>query len=346
MKTDERSEMAELDADTPFEAYVAQRGDAPSRGVRTMRIGELPPGDVLIRVRWSSINYKDGLAVRPDGRVARIDPIVPGIDLAGTVVASDAEGLGPGTEVLAHGYEIGVARHGGYAEYARVPADQVVPLPAGLGAREAMAIGTAGFTAALAVTRLEETGLTAAAGPVLVTGATGGVGRVAIDILAARGYEPWAATAKVDASGDLEALGAARILDRSEITAPGKPLESQRWAAAIDSVGGPTLPYILRTLRYGGAVAACGNAGGTTLETTVFPFILRAVRLVGIDSVEVPIEERRALWGRLSDELRPRHLALGLRSVGLHELDPALDAIYAGEARGRWVVDVGGRGLN
>jgi acrylyl-CoA reductase (NADPH) len=334
--------MAELEPDTPFEAYVAERGENPRRGVRTMRLSDLPAGEALIRVAWSSVNYKDGLAVRPDGRVARIDPIIPGIDLAGTVVSADVDGLAPGAAVLAHGYEIGVARHGGYAEYARVPSEQVVPLPAGLGAREAMAIGTAGFTAALAIARLEDLGLSAGAGPVLVTGATGGVGRIAIDILAARGYEVWAATGKAAASSDLQTLGATGVLSRDEITAPGKALESQRWAAAIDSVGGPALPYILRSLRYGGAVAACGNAGGASLETTVFPFILRAARLIGIDSVDVPIADRRALWARLSDDLRPQHLELGLQSIGLDELDPALEAIHAGEARGRWIVRVGG----
>ncbi|MFL5778638.1 MAG: acryloyl-CoA reductase, partial [Chloroflexota bacterium] len=258
-----------------FRAYVVERRDeAVECGVREVSPSELPAGEVEIRVRWSSVNYKDGLATRSEGRVARISPLIPGIDLAGEVVASADPGIAPGTEVVAHGYELGVSRHGGYTEYQRVPADWVVPLD-GLSARDAMAVGTAGFTAAMSVVALEERGLQPSSGPVLVTGASGGVGGTALAILAERGYEVWAATGKPEEAARLTTLGAAGLLGRDDVTGEGKPLESERWAGAVDAVGGATLPYVLRTLRTGAAVAACGNAGGPKLETTVFPFILR-----------------------------------------------------------------------
>ena len=327
-----------------FRAYVAERdGEAVRRGVRNVTLADLPPGDVTIRVEWSSVNYKDGLATIPGGKVARISPIVPGIDLAGVVAASDDAAFTVGDAVLAHGYDIGVSRHGGYAEYARVPARWVVPLPDGLTARDAMAIGTAGFTAAMSLAALETHGLAPGDGPVLVTGASGGVGRMAVSILAGSGYETWAVTGKADEADRLTAMGAAGILDRSVLAAgTGRPFEPERWAGAIDSVGGATLPYILRTLRYGGAVAASGNAGGAELVTTVFPFIMRSVALIGIDSAQLPIEERRRIWGRLARELRPRGLASATIEIGLDGLDAALDAILAGKARGRWLVRVAG----
>jgi acrylyl-CoA reductase (NADPH) len=326
-----------------FRAYVADRiGEGVERGVRSFREGDLPDGDVEIRVEWSSVNYKDGLATRADGKVARISPIIPGIDLAGTVVASTSPGIAAGSSVLAHGYDLGVARHGGYAEFQRVPAGWVVPLDGALGARDAMAIGTAGFTAAMSVAALEERGLRPGDGPVLVTGASGGVGSTAVAILAARGHEVWAATGKPDEEARLQELGATGILPRDEVTAPGKPLESERWAGAVDAVGSATLPYVLRTLRTGAAVASSGNASGPKLETTVFPFILRGVALLGMDSAQMPIEPRRALWRRLATDLRPRALGEGITEVDLDGLDEALDAILAGAARGRWVVRVRG----
>jgi acrylyl-CoA reductase (NADPH) len=303
---------------------------------------DLPAGEVEVRVGWSSVNYKDGLAVRPDGKVARISPLIPGIDLAGEVVASTDATFAVGTPVLAHGYDLGVARHGGYTEYQRLPAAWVVPLAPGLSAREAMAIGTAGFTAAMSVVALEDRGLDPADGPVLVTGASGGVGGTALAILAERGYEVWAATGKPDEADRLRALGAAGILTRDEVTAEGRPLESERWAGAVDAVGGATLPYVLRTLRTGAAVASSGNAGGPKLETTVFPFILRGVALLGMDSVTVPIARRRRIWDRLATDLRPRALGEHVREVTLDTLDEALDGIVAGEARGRWIVRIGG----
>ena len=325
-----------------FRAYVVDKpADGPfTRGIRTFDMDSLPPDDVTVRVDWSSVNFKDGLAAREDGRVARGYPRVPGIDLAGVVIESSTPEHPVGQQVLANGYELGTSKDGGFSEIRRLPADWVVPLPDGLTAREAMAIGTAGFTAAMGVVALEERGLRAGDGPVLVTGASGGVGTIAVGILAGRGYEVWAATGKEDERERLAGIGAAGFLSRDDVMAPGKPLDSARWAGAIDAVGGPTLPYVLRTLRVGAAVAACGNAGGPELQTTVFPFILRGVALLGMDSVLMPIEQRRELWRRLGDDLRPRGLGEGLTEVTLGELEPALDAIVEGRARGRWVVRI------
>ncbi len=325
-----------------FRAYVVDRqGDQFQRGLRTLVPADLPEGEVDIRVTWSSVNFKDGLAAKPDGKVARTYPLVPGIDLAGVVARSSHPSFVPGTDVIAHGYDLGTSRHGGYAEYARVPADWVVRLPAGLSARDAMALGTAGFTAAQAVIELEARGLEPSGRPVLVTGATGGVGSTAIGILAELGYEVWAVTGKADEESWLRSLGAVGFLTREEAAAEGKPLESERWAAAVDSVGAATLPYILRTLRRGGAVASCGNASGSVLATTVFPFILRGAAILGIDSAYMPIAKRRRVWERLADDLRPRGLGERVTEVTLDTLETALDAIIDGQARGRWIVRIG-----
>ena len=326
-----------------FTAYVVDKPETGfARGLRELALADLPEGEVTIAVEWSSVNFKDGLAAQPDGRVARVYPLVAGIDLAGEVVASTDPAFPVGAKVLANGYDLGTARHGGYTQQQRLPASWVVPLPDGLTTREAMALGTAGFTAAMSVVALEARGLTPDDGPVLVTGASGGVGTSAVGILAKRGYEVWAATGKPDEQERLRALGAAGFLTREDVTAPGRPLDSARWAGAVDTVGGPTLPYALRTLRVGASVASSGNAGGPELQTTVFPFILRGVSLLGIDSVAVPIAERRALWARLADDLRPNGLGEALTEVTLDTLEPALDAIVAGQARGRWVVRVEG----
>ena len=297
---------------------------------------------MTIRVEWSGVNFKDGLAARADGRVARSYPLIPGIDLAGTVLASEDDAFPVGTGVLANGYDIGTARHGGYGELARIPSSWVVPLPEGLTARDAMAIGTAGFTAAMSVQALEERGLCPGDGPILVTGASGGVGSMAVAILASRGHEVWAATGKADQGERLSDLGATGILTREEVTAPGRPLDSARWAGAVDTVGAATLPYVLRTLRVGAAVASSGNASGAELVTTVFPFILRGVALLGMDSANMAIEPRRALWNRLATDLAPHGMDAGIIEVDLDTLEPALDAIVAGQARGRWVVRVSG----
>jgi acrylyl-CoA reductase (NADPH) len=319
-----------------FKALVAEReGDDVERSLRTLGEDDLPEGDVLVRVEWSSVNYKDALAVSPNGQVAKTSPLVPGIDLSGEVVGS-------GDAVLAHGYEIGVARHGGYAEYARVPADWVVPLPDGMSARDAMAIGTAGFTAALSVVRLENDGVSADDGPVLVLGATGGVGAVAVAILARRGYEVVASTGKEDQEEWLRSLGASEVVPRAETSAEGeRPLEKQRWAAVIDPVGGASTAYALRTTRYGGAVATSGLVGGTGIDTTVMPFILRDVSLLGVDSVNTPIEERRSVWKRLADDLSPGDVdRLVTGELALDEVNDHLDAVLDGSSRGRTVVRV------
>ncbi len=333
-----------VDLPGAFRAFVVDRpANGPfTRGVRALTPDDLPAGEVTVRVAWSSVNFKDGLAAREDGKVARTYPLVPGVDLAGTVVASDVPGIDVGETILANGYEIGTSRHGGYAELARLPAGWVVPMPSGLDARSAMAIGTAGFTAAMSVDALERHGLRAGDGPVLVTGASGGVGSAAAAILAARGHEVWAATGKRDQHDRLRALGAAGFLARDEVAATGRPLERARWAGAVDTVGAATLPYVLQTLRIGAAVASSGNASGAELATTVFPFILRGVALLGMDSANMAIEQRRALWGRLAGDLRPRGIEAGIAEVDLDTLEPALDAIVAGEARGRWIVRLAG----
>lgn len=314
-------------------AFVAEKTDDDvTRGVRDDF--ELEGGDgVVVDVEYSSVNYKDGLATIAKGQVARISPLVPGIDLAGTA---------EGRPVLAHGYGLGVSQHGGYAEQARVPSEWLVPLPDGLSARQAMAIGTAGYTAARCVMALEAAGLEPGAGPVLVTGASGGVGSTAVDILAARGYEVVASSGKDPAW--LKELGASEVISREEAAGDAsRPLEKTRWAGAVDCVGGTVLAGVVRALSYGGAVAACGNTGGVKLEATVLPFILRGVSLLGVDSVQTPIEARRETWARLATDLRPPHLDDAItREVGLDGLEDALSAVLRGELQGRTVVRVGG----
>lgn len=326
-----------------FAAYVVDRpeGGPFTRGVREVTLDELPPGELTVAVEWSSVNFKDGLAAREDGKVARSYPLIPGIDLAGEVVASEDPAFPVGAKVVAIGHDLGVARHGGFSEQERIPSEWAATVPEGLTTRDTMAIGTAGFTAAMSVVALEAHGLAPDAGPVLVTGASGGVGTIAVGILAARGYEVWAATGKPEEQERLRAIGAAGFLSREEVTGPGRPLDTARWAGAVDTVGGPTLPYVLRTLRPGAAVASSGNAGGPELSTTVFPFILRGVSILGMNSVPVPAAERRAMWRRLATDLRPRGLGEGLTEVTLDTLEPALDGIVAGRARGRWVVRIG-----
>jgi putative YhdH/YhfP family quinone oxidoreductase len=324
-----------------FRALVAEQHDgAVDRGLRELTVDELPEGDVTIRVRFSSVNYKDALAVSPKGRVARTSPLVPGIDLAGEVV----DGEGVGGEVIVHGYDLGVAHHGGYSEYARVPAGWVVPLPDGLSARQAMALGTAGYTAAYSVVQLEDRGLQPDHGPVLVLGASGGVGSTAVGILAARGYEVHASTGKADEADFLHSIGAAEILAREETNAPPeRPLDRQRWAAVVDPVGGAATAYALRTTRYGGAVAISGMIGGDEFTSSVFPLILRNVALLGVDSVGTPLDARRRVWARLADDLRPRGLDEAIaREIDLDAVDGFLDDVLQGRGTGRTVVRVAG----
>jgi putative YhdH/YhfP family quinone oxidoreductase len=311
------------------------------RGVVDMSTDELPDDGALVEVHWSSVNYKDGLAATPSGKVARISPIVPGVDLAGVLV-DDAPGMPAGTAVIAHGYDLGVSRHGGFARYARVPHGWLVALPDGLTAREAMTVGTAGFTAALSVIALQEYGVTPERGPVLVTGATGGVGSTAVGMLAGLGYEVVASTGKPAAGEFLRGLGATSILDRAELaTESSRPLESTVWAGAVDCVGGVTLANVLKRIHYGGAVAASGLTGGSGLPATVLPFILRGVSLLGIDSVMTAIDRRREVWGRIASDLKPAGLDAIGHDITLDGLDAALTAILQGDATGRSVVDLG-----
>jgi acrylyl-CoA reductase (NADPH) len=328
-----------------FPAFLAtQRDDAVDRGPATLAATDLGEGRVTVRVRWSSINYKDALATVPGGQVARISPLVPGVDLAGEVVASDDPAVAVGTEVLVTGHDLGVAHHGGWAHFARVPAEWVVRLPDGLSSRQAMALGTAGLTAGLSIHALEAHGLRPDQGPVLVLGASGGVGSTAVGALAAAGYEVWAATGKKDQDGYLRGLGAHEVIAREETTADSdRPLEKTRWAATVDPVGGAATAYALRTTRHGGAVAVSGLTGGTALRTTVLPFILRGVSLLGIDSVAARTELRREVWSRLAGDLRPRGLDDAIaREVDLEGIEPVLDALLAGEAVGRTVVRLQG----
>jgi acrylyl-CoA reductase (NADPH) len=327
-----------------FPAFLAtQRDDAVDRGPAALARDDLGEGEVTIRVDWSSINYKDALATIPKGQVARISPLVPGIDLAGEVVAADdGAAVAVGDRVLVTGYDLGVAHHGGWAQYARVPADWVVALPDGLSPRDAMALGTAGLTAGLSIHALEAHGLRPADGPVLVLGASGGVGSTAVGALAAAGYEVWASTGKAGQHDYLRGLGAHEVVGRDETSAASdRPLEKMRWAATIDPVGSAATAYALRTTRYGGAVAVSGLTGGTRLDTTVLPFILRSVSLLGIDSVAAGAALRREVWARLAGDLRPRGLEDAIaREVDLAGIEPVLDALLAGEAVGRTVVRV------
>jgi len=326
-----------------FPALAVEHGESSSvREVRDWTIDQLGDGDVLIAVSWSGVNFKDALAGSATGKVARLSPLIPGIDLAGRIVDPGGSGLAPGTQVLVHGYDLGVAHHGGYSAYARVPAGWVVPLPDGLTAREAMIIGTAGFTAALSVDALERAGLAAGSGPVVVSGASGGVGSAAVGILAQRGYEVIASTGKPGSRERLLAMGAAEVIGRDELGDPTRPLQRERWAGAVDCVGGRTLATIISALRYGAAVAASGNTGGIDLPATVFPFILRGASLLGIDSVQCEIGRRRDVWARLASDLRPRGLdGIASAQIGLSEVPAAMDRLLAGEADGRTLVAIG-----
>ncbi|WP_040740160.1 oxidoreductase [Nocardia tenerifensis] len=325
-----------------FWAMVAHESDS-GIVLTKQEVGEdfLGQGEVTIKVHFSSANYKDGLAITPGGGVVRKYPIIPGIDITGEVVSSEDDDFAPGDLVVAHGYDIGVAHNGGFAEYARVPADWVVKLD-GLSPRDAAALGTAGFTAGLSVQALLDRGITPETGAVLVTGATGGVGSVSIDILSGLGYEIVASTGKTDAGELLSELGANEVIGRlpEDPDAKPRPLNKARWAAAIDSVGGKSLAHILSAIGYGGTVAVSGLTGGSGLPTTVLPFILRGVALLGIDSVFVPIEKRRELWTRLANELRPQHLSSLTRFASITDAAEVLNSIQNGSHTGRTVFNV------
>jgi acrylyl-CoA reductase (NADPH) len=327
-----------------FQALVArQDGDGITASVETLSPSDLPPGEVTIRVLYSSVNFKDALALTPDGGVVRNYPVVPGIDLTGEVVESQSADFAVGDQVLAHGHQIGTGHHGGYAEYARLPAGQVVALGA-LSPREGAAIGTAGFTAAMSVQALIDWGLKPDSGPIVVTGASGGVGSVSVDLLAAAGYRVVASSGKESAAGLLKELGAAEVIGRlpEDPDAKPRPLAKARWAGAVDCVGGATLADVLSAVDYGGAVAASGLTGGPALHTTVMPFILRGVALLGMDSVQLPIGPRRRLWTRLGDSLRPRHLDSVISDVDVKDVVSVIDQVRAGAFSGRAVVRVAG----
>jgi len=304
-----------------------------------LTLDDLDPGDVLIRTVYSGVNYKDALAATGAGKVIRRFPCVGGVDAAGVVESSSDARFKPGDAVLVTGYDMGVAHDGGFAEYVRVPADWVVSLPQGLSLFEAMALGTAGFTAALAIHRLEQNELTPDSGKVIVTGATGGVSSLAIQMLAQRGYHVVALTGKEKECPYLESLGAREILLRSALDLNStRPLEKAQWAGALDAVGGMTLAWLTRSMQQDGAIASFGNAGGVELNTSVFPFILRGVKLLGVDSAATPL--RKMIWQRLANDLRPLHLHDMIRRVPLADLAQVFPAMIAGHSRGRTVVEI------
>jgi acrylyl-CoA reductase (NADPH) len=327
-----------------YRAFVVNKdGDQFSAGVQTLEDSALPAGDVTIRVEWSSVNYKDGLASSPSGRVVRSFPMTIGVDLAGIVESSNDSRYKAGDPVVVIGNDLGVAHPGGFAERARVPGDWVVPLPAGLTTKEAMALGTAGFTSALSVHQMERAGLAPANGPVLVTGATGGVGSTAVSMLAGLGYTVAASTGKESEHAFLREIGATEILSREEVSAPQtRPLESERWAGAVDPVGGTTTAYLIRSMKYGGSIALSGLTGGGDVATTVFPFILRGVNLLGIDSVNCSREVRLAIWQRCATDLKPRGLLESIASeITLEGLPDVLASILKGHVKGRVLVRIG-----
>jgi acrylyl-CoA reductase (NADPH) len=328
-----------------FQAYrLFEEGGKVSARFVAFTTDELDAGDVLVRVQYSSINYKDALAATGAGKVVRRFPLNGGIDLAGVVVSSKDARFHSGQAVFATGYDLGVAHDGGYSEYARVPADWLLAVPEGFSTFDVMAIGTAGFTAALAVQRMETNGLTPASGPVLVTGASGGVGSVAIDILAGLGYQVTALTGKADEHAQLRALGAAEILDRHAIERGTRPLEATRWAGAVDNLGGEWLAWITRTMKQRGCIASIGMAAGAALETTVMPFILRGVSLLGVDSSQTPMGVRQQVWRRLATDMRPRHLTQLAHAVPFSELPQLFPRYLEGRVSGRSVVRIASDG--
>jgi alcohol dehydrogenase len=307
-----------------------------------MALDELDPGEVLVKVAWSSVNYKDALAATGAGKIIRRFPCTGGIDLSGTVVESSDPRYRKGDAVLATSYDLGVAHDGGYAQYCRVPAAWVVPMPKGLDLFESMALGTAGFTAALAVERMEHDGLKPANGPVIVTGATGGVGSVAVDILARAGYHVVAMTGKEAHTEYLKKLGAAEIMLRSTLDLTRiKPLDRAIWAGAVDNLGGDVLSWIASTMQVSGTLASIGLAASHQFSTTVMPFILRGVTLLGIDSVNTPMELRQKVWGRLGSDLKPRFLKDMAVTVAFEDLPGTFDKLLKAQMRGRTVVRIG-----
>ncbi|WP_374344595.1 oxidoreductase [Azonexus sp.] len=327
-----------------FKALLIEERDGKvESGFVRMDAGRLDAGEVTIRVAYSSVNYKDALAATGAGRIIRRFPCIGGIDLSGTVVDSADPRFKPGDPVIATSFDIGVAHHGGYAEYARVPAAWVVPLPAGLSLYDAMVLGTAGFTAALGIVRMEENGLRPDKGPVIVTGATGGVGSLAVDMLARLRYHVVALTGKESEADYLRGLGAAEVMLRDGLDLTRiRPLDSARWAGAVDNLGGDILAWIASTMMQGGTIASIGLAASMKLNTTVAPFILRGVSLLGVDSGYIGEPYRSGVWQRLAGDLRPPHLESMSRRIAFDELPGIFDEYIAGRAKGRVVVEIAG----
>jgi acrylyl-CoA reductase (NADPH) len=325
-----------------FTALVLDRtDDKVSAAIKTLAPDDLPAGDVTVTVTHSTLNYKDGMILKGLGRLVRTYPHVPGIDFAGTVAASDSPSYKPGDPVILTGWRVGEAHWGGYAEKARVESGWLVPMPSGLTAQRAMAVGTAGFTAMLAVLALEAHGLTPDRGEVLVTGAAGGLGSVAVAVLAKLGYTVAASTGRRETHDYLKGLGASAIIDRAELAAStDRSMESERWAGCVDAVGGSTLARVLGQLAHGASAAACGLAGGAKLETTVVPFLLRGVNLLGIDSVMQPLSARQRCWARIAADLPMDKLDAMTTVIGLADAPRYADDILAGRVRGRLVIDV------
>ena len=326
-----------------FRAFrIDQENDRIVAGFCELGLDDLTAGEVVIKVSHSTINYKDALAATGVGKILRTYPLVGGIDLAGTVVSSEDERLEPGSVVLVNGCGLSETVDGGYAEYARVRSDSVVPVPVGMTAAQAMQIGTAGYTAALAIQRMEQNGQLPENGPIVVTGASGGVGSIAVDMLDGRGYEVVALTGKAEQTEYLKSIGAHEVLLRGEVDLGKRPMEKARWGGAIDNLGGDVLTWLTRTVKYGGNIASIGLAASPTLNTTVLPFILRAVCLLGINSVDTPRDLRLQVWQRIGGDLRPRHLeVISGRTIEFDELPDAFQAYIDGKVTGRTVVKIG-----
>jgi len=325
-----------------FKAFRIYEENGKGKGRLTeMALDELDPGEVVIEVAYSSVNYKDALAGTGAGKIVRRYPCVGGIDASGTVVSSSDPRFKAGDEVICTSYDMAMAHDGGYAGRLRVPADWIVPLPAGMTLFDAMAIGTAGYTSALAIHLLEHNGMAPKNGKVLVNGATGGCASLAIDMLSQRGYSVTAVTGKSTEHEYLKRIGASEVVGREVLAAATRPLEKGVWAAALDSVGGEQLAALTRTMQQHGVIGSFGNAGGIELHTTVLPFILRGVRLIGVDSGYTPMAIRREVWQRLASDLRPRHLQDIVQTVGLEQLPEVFDKMLKQQTRGRLVVEIG-----
>lgn len=326
-----------------FQAVVVDNKDGNfSVETKQVFLEDLSSGEVVIKVHYSGVNYKDGLASTPDGKIVRSYPHIPGIDLAGTVVSSEDSRFKEGDQVIATSYEIGVSHSGGYSEYARIPADWIVPLPTGLSLKEAMIVGTAGFTAALSVQRLLDNGMNPENGPVLVTGATGGVGSFGVAMLSKLGFNVVASSGKKEAEDYLTSIGASSVIGREDVyNGKIKAMDKQLWAGAVDPVGGESLAAILSKITYGGSVAVSGLTGGGAVPTSVFPFILRGVNLLGIDSVYCPMEKRQKIWERIATDLKPEALTSFIyKEVTLEQLPNELPTILEGGITGRIIVAV------